>query len=303
MTTTKPSGGARVAQEARLPVWQPYYSVFGHNHGHRVSGNILVGRDIYSPRLDNQRDVLVYLPPSYTVSRRHYPVLYMHDGQNLFDPVTSFAGEWGVDETMEYLAYSEGVEAIVVGVPNSGRHRLDEYSPFVEPRLGGGQGDDYLAFLAYTLKPFIDRDFRTMPQRGYTGVVGSSMGGLISLYGYFGFSHIFGMAGVMSPSLWFGGESIYGYVEAAEYVPGRIYLDAGTRELGEDLRNGLPHRATSSRRYYASVRRMKRILIRKGFRPTVDLLHVEEKWAGHSESSWARRLPDAIRFLLAATPR
>ena len=302
MTTTKPSSGAREA-DFGSPVWQPYYSVFGRDLGHRVSGNILVGRDVYSPQLKNQRHILVYLPPSYGAEHRHYPVLYMQDGQNLFDPATSFAGEWGVDETMEQLALTEGVEAIVVGVPNMGRHRVDEYSPFIEPRLGGGQGEDYLAFLAHTLKPLIDRDFRTLPERTHTGLLGSSLGGLIGLYGYFRAARIFGLAGVMSPALWFGGESIFDYVESADYVPGRIYLDAGTRELGEDLHNGLPHRATSSRQYYAGVRRMKRILIRKGFRPTVDLMHVEEKWAGHSETSWARRLPDAIRFLLADSPR
>lgn len=298
MTTMTPSSSLQ-RSSAESPDWLPYYAVHAPERGHQVSGTILVGRDMYSPRLANHRDVLVYLPPSYGRSDRRYPVLYMHDGQNLFDPATSFAGEWGVDETMEQLAYSEGVEAIVVGVPNAGRFRVDEYSPFVEPRLGGGRGDSYLGFLSYTLKPLIDRDFRTVPDRSHTGLLGSSMGGLISLYGYFGYSDTFGLAGVMSPSLWFGGESIYDYVEAAAYTPGRIYLDAGTRELGEDLHNGLPHRATSSRQYYASVRRMKRILIRKGFRPTVDLMHVEEKWAGHSESSWARRLPDAIRFLLA----
>ncbi len=302
MTSPTPDATTRYSTAVSLQ-WHPYHHVFRPEHGHRVSGTILVGQNLFSPRLSNSRDVLIYLPPSYGAGNGRYPVLYMHDGQNLFDPATSFAGEWGVDETMEYLAYNEGVEAIIVGVPNTGRFRLDEYSPFVEPRMGGGRGDSYLGFLAYTLKPLIDRDFRTLPERAHTGLVGSSMGGLISLYGYFGLSDIFGLAGVMSPSLWFGGESIYDYVEAADYVPGRIYLDAGTRELGEDLRDGLPHRATSSRRYYASVRRMKRILIRKGFRPTVDLMHVEEKWAGHSESSWARRLPDAIRFLLAETPK
>jgi predicted alpha/beta superfamily hydrolase len=293
-----PTSEGRPASSTATAEWQPYYAVYDRARGHHVSGTIMVGRDLYSPRLSNSRDVLVYLPPSYGQTNRRFPVLYMHDGQNLFDPATSFAGEWGVDETMEHLAHHEGLEAIVVGVPNTGRFRIDEYSPFVEPRLGGGRGDSYLGFLSDTLKPLIDRDFRTLPDRDNTGLVGSSMGGLISLYGYFGYSEVFGLAGVMSPSLWFGGEAIFEYVEAAEYAPGRIYLDAGTRELGEDLHNGLPHRATSSRQYYASVRRMKRILIRKGFRPTVDLLHVEEKWAGHGESSWARRLPDALRFLL-----
>lgn len=302
MTTKSYPVVAREIEQA-LPEWQPYYQRYSSERDHRITGNIQVRPNFHSPELANSRDILVYLPPTYAKDQRRYPVIYMHDGQNLFDPETSFAGEWGVDETMEQLAANEGVEAIIVGVPNTGKHRIDEYSPFVEPRLGGGRGDSYLAFLAHTLKPVIDRDFRTLPSRTHTGLMGSSMGGLISLYGFFRFSEVFGLAGVMSPSLWFGGESVFNYVGSADYTPGRIYLDAGTRELGEDLRDGLPHRATSSRRYYTSVRQMKRILIRKGYRPTVNLMHVEEKWAGHGESSWARRLPDALRFLLAESGR
>jgi predicted alpha/beta superfamily hydrolase len=278
--------------------WQDYRDYYDHTTGDNVSGTIRVAPDVYSPELDNARDILVYLPPSYHRADRHYAVIYMQDGQNLFDNETSFAGEWGVDETMEALAYDEGLEAIIVAIPNGGPRRIDEYTPFRDRRLGGGRGDDYLRFLIHTLKPHIDRDFRTLPTRRFTGILGSSLGGLIALYAFFRYPAVFGFAGVMSPSLWFAGEAIYNFVESAGYYPGKIYLDAGTRELGEDSNNGLLHRATASRRYYASVRRMKALLVRKGYRPMRDLMHVEEKWAGHSESSWGRRLPPALRFLL-----
>jgi predicted alpha/beta superfamily hydrolase len=226
----------------------------------------------------------------------------MQDGQNLFDNATSYAGEWGVDETMESLSRSEGLEAIIVGIPNAGIDRLDEYTPFHDRRLGGGRGDRYVRFLTESLKPRIDADFRTRPGRRYTGILGSSLGGLIALYGFFRFSSVFGFVGVMSPSLWFAGEAIFDYVERANYTPGKIYLDAGTREYGE-VYHGRVHRATASRRYYASVRRMKGILARKGYRPIRDMMHVEEKWASHSESSWGRRLPPALRFLLTEALR
>jgi len=276
--------------------WQDYLVTKASN-GHTVVGNLKVLEGLKSPQLDNQRDVLVYLPPSYELGNQRYPVLYLHDGQNLFDAATSFSGEWQVDETMEALG-QEGIEAIVVGIPNTGPTRLDEYSPFHEPRYGGGKGDQYLAFLVETLKPVIDADFRTCPGREHTGIMGSSMGGLISLYAFFQYSHVFGFAGVMSPSLWFAKEAIYSYVQEAPFIPGKIYLDAGTREHGDDKKFWSKVR-NHSRRYYASVRRMQRLLVKKGYRPRRDLLYVEEKWAQHHEGAWARRLPKAMRFLLS----
>ena len=178
------------------------YQTTKANNGHTVVGNLKVLDSLYSPQLDNQRDIFVYLPPSYASSDRHFPVLYMHDGQNLFDAETSFAGEWQVDESMELLS-EEGIEAIVVGIPNAGNDRLDEYSPFAMSNLGGGKGDSYLEFIVQTLKPLIDVDFRTLPDRENTSILGSSMGGLISLYAFFRYPNIFGAAGAMSPAFWF----------------------------------------------------------------------------------------------------
>src|SRR5947208_11905887 len=113
---------------------------------HPIVGNVQIIPDVWSPQLDNQRDILVYLPPEYDRTDARYPVIYMHDGQNLFDQATSFGYEWQVDETMEALSLA-GFPAIVVGIPNQGEQRIDEYSPFVDQRTGGGKGDAYLAFL------------------------------------------------------------------------------------------------------------------------------------------------------------
>lgn len=279
--------------------WQPYHEVFRHNHA-SVVGTVRVARHVRSPQLYNRRHILVYLPPSYGQGSKRYPVLYMHDGQNLFDNVTSFAGEWGVDETMEKLSREEGLEAIIVGIPNMGEMRMDEYSPFRDGEHGGGLGNQYLAFIVNTLKPIIDRDFRTLPGKRYTGMMGSSMGGLISLYAFFRYPDFFGYTGIMSPSFWVARGAIFRYAEAAPFNPGKIYLDVGTRELGDSAEE-LQLQRSLSRRYYATVRRMKRLLVQKGYRPVTDLLHIEEKWADHSESSWARRLPDAMRFFLQTT--
>lgn len=274
--------------------WQPYHK-WRRGGFSTATGNIQIREKVWSPQLANFRNLLVYLPPSYEMGERRYPVLYMHDGQNLFDQSTSFAEEWRVDETMERLS-REGIEAIVVGIPNRGVHRLAEYSPFRDAYHGRGRGDRYLAFVEETVKPLVDGDFRTLPGREYTGVMGSSMGGLISLYAFFSRPHLFSFAGVMSPSFWYADDAIFSYVRRASFVSGRIYMDVGTREYGGSMSE--KQARARSRRHYGQVRRMKRILVQKGYRPRSDLLVVEEKWAAHHEPAWARRLPDALRFLL-----
>lgn len=270
------------------------YDQWKRGEPHTAVGTILVREQLWSPHLKNTRPLLVYLPPSYARdAQRRYPVLYMQDGQNLFDQATSYTTEWRVDETMQRLSH-EGIEAIVVGVPHAGGQRLAEYGPFDDPYHGVGRADQYLAFLADTVKPLVDRDFRTLPGREHTGILGSSMGGLLSAYAFFRVPHLFGCAGVMSPSLWYADHAIFSFVESAAYNPGRLYMDVGTRELG-----GYGDGARSrSRRYYASVRRMKRLLVHKGYRLQRDLLVIEDKWAGHNEDAWASRLPVALRFLL-----
>jgi predicted alpha/beta superfamily hydrolase len=251
-----------------------------------VVGNLRVLEGFYSPQLGNRRDVLVYLPPSYeTGGAMRYPVLYMQDGQNLFNEATSFADEWRVDNTMDALSWQRGLEALVVGVFNAGEGRTDEYSAFDSARHGGGKGDLYLDFLVDTLKPRIDRDFRTRPDRADTVIAGSSMGGLISLYALFRRPDVFGRAGVMSPSLWFADRAIFPFVEAAP-AAGPLYLDIGTEEGKEAL---------------ADVRRMRDVLLAKGYRLRETLLYVEQKGAGHVETAWRRRFRYAVPFLLKGT--
>jgi len=254
-----------------------------------ITGTLKVLKDVQSPQLGNARDVLVLLPPSWPRERRRWPVVYMQDGQNLFDPATSFAGAWKVDETMAVLS-REGIEAIVVGIPNTGSQRLDEYSPFQEPGHGGGKGDAYLDFVASTVKPLVDAEFPTDRGRESTGILGSSMGGLISLYAFFRRSEVFGFCGAMSPAFWFGRAGLFDVVRKVPLVEGRIYLDTGTREIGR-----LPFRRAFRRN---SAGEMYRLLRQKGYVDGVDLRYVCEKDGEHNEASWGRRLPDALRFLL-----
>jgi predicted alpha/beta superfamily hydrolase len=292
MTATKESPPRATEQKT---AWIDY-GQWKRDDPHTAVGRIVVRERLWSTQLKNARPLFVYLPPSYAQRPdRRYPVLYMQDGQNLFDVTTSYSSEWRVDETMQRLS-REGIEAIVVGIPNAGGQRIAEYSPFTDPYHGAGRADRYLAFLADTIKPLIDQDFRTLPGREHTGILGSSMGGLVSLYAFFRCPHLFSFAGVMSPSLWLAGEAIFSFVESAAFNPGRLYMDVGTRELGGSQTERSAR--SRSRRYYASVRRMKRLLVRKGYRLRHNLLVVEEPEAGHNEDAWASRLPNALRFLL-----
>lgn len=262
--------------------WQDYLGEDDGRH-HTVVGSIKVLRGLYSPQLENERDVLVYLPPSYGRTARRYPVLYMHDGQNLFDRATSFGDEWEVDQTLESAA-DEGLEAIVVGLPNIGPERLNEYSPWMDRRhKQGGKGNKYVDWIVHTVKPLIDRDFLTRTDREGTGIAGSSMGGLISLYAFFRYPEVFGFTGVMSPALWFAGGSIYPFIKERPFTPGRIYLDVGTSEGSEELHD---------------VRRMKEILTQKGYKTGHDLMFIVEMGGAHNERAWARRLRRELHFLL-----
>jgi len=187
------------------------------------------------PGLNRQRTVRLYLPPSYaSAPERRYPVIYMHDGQNLFDDATSYAGEWGVDETLDAMARARGFEAIVVGIDNGADKRMAELNPFDHPQFGPGEGEAYVSFIVQVLKPHIDAHYRTQPGRASTAVFGSSMGGLISDYAIRRHPGVFGKAGVFSPAYWTA-PRIWDYA-AAHPLPAdaRVYLYMGGEE-GEQM--------------------------------------------------------------------
>lgn len=274
-----------VASRSRRPA-RPAYRITRVASG--VIGDVRVLSGVWSADRSSRRDLLIYLPPSYEHTSLRYPVLYMHDGQNLFDEATSYAGEWHVDKSMEALSRT-GLEAIVVGVPNMQQQRAEEYSPFPDAKLGiAGRGAEYVTFLHETVKPLIDREFRTQPERATTGTAGSSMGALISLYAFFHSPEVFGFAGALSPALWPGTRAIFSFIEQAPVVRGRLYVDIGTGELPGAVRD---------------ARRLHRVLLDKGHRESDDLRYVEDEGAFHHEAAWARRFPAMIRFLLGHEPR
>ena len=190
----------------------------------------IVDENFEMPQLGRQRRIWIYLPPDYDDTEISYPVMYMHDGQNLFDAQTSFAGEWEVDETLNKLASEGHAVPIVVGIDNGGQHRIDEYTPWINPEYGGGEGELYMAFIVETLKPFIDANYRTLTDREHTAIMGSSLGGLISHFASLQYQEVFSKAGIFSPSYWFS-DTVWSFTaDAGKQQDMRFYLMSGGME-------------------------------------------------------------------------
>src|SRR5215207_1807804 len=238
--------------------------------------------------LPTARDVLVYLPPGYERDApRRYPVLYLHDGQNLFDGATSYVPgqDWRVGQTAGALIRRQAVEpVIVVGIYHTGRERVEEYTPSADPRLKvGGRADLYGRLIVEELKPFIDSHYRTRAGAVDTGLGGSSLGGLVTAY--LGLRHpgVFGKLAVVSPSVWWDGRRILGDVAALESGTGaRIWLDMGT---GEGVRA------------IHDARLLRDALVARGWQLGRDLHYHEARGARHDESAWAQRVGPILRFL------
>jgi predicted alpha/beta superfamily hydrolase len=251
--------------------------------GKGLMGIIRYHRGVSSAFLSRSRDVIVYLPPDYFDSpERRYPVLYMHDGQNLMDASTANSGEWRVDETAEQLIQGGTVEPlIIVGVSNT-PDRIAEYTPVSDARYGGGNADNYGRFLVEELKPMIDARYRTRPGPEDTGLAGSSLGGLVSLYLGLKYPDTFTRLGVISPSVWWANEDIVTRVKALDTRPPlRLWVDMGSNE---------------DKTAIAEAQRLRDALVAEGW-GSADLKYVEVEGAGHNEGAWSARFGDVLRFL------
>ncbi len=264
---------------------------------HTLTGDIQAHPAFRSKILGNTRDVLVYLPPGYRRSRtRRYPVLYLHDGQNIFDRATAFGGrEWGADETAQRLVEENLIDpVIIVAVANVGEARIHEYAP-TRGRLEEGKRKrskgllrHYGRFLINELKPFIDARYRTLTEAEYTGLGGSSLGGLATIALGLWHPNVFRRLAVMSPSIWWDDQVLYKMVEALDEEakpPLKIWLDTGTHEPG-----------------WERARVLRDGLVEKGWRLHDDLHYFEAEGADHSEGAWGHRFDAVLRFLYPPAP-
>jgi predicted alpha/beta superfamily hydrolase len=242
------------------------------------------------------RQLIVWLPPNYdTQTSARYPVLYMHDGQNLMNVRTSaFGAEWGVDETAQRLTEAGQMEPIIiVGVYNTD-DRIPEYTQVPHAQYGGGKADDYGRLLVEVVKPLIDSTYRTKPEAQYTGVAGSSLGGLVSMY--FGITHpeIFTRVGVISPSVWWAGRDIVTRVNnLPEKKPLRIWVDIGTHEDRSDAEN---------QETVDDTRLLRDALTTKGWALDTDLKYLEVEGGRHDENAWKARMDQILMYLYPPVP-
>jgi len=237
------------------------------------------------------RRIWVYLPPGYEAGDLRYPVLYMHDGQNLFDPETSFCGDWGVGKTLDKLCRRKKTKGvIVVGIDNGGLERWNEYSPWGGPDgEGGGSGDKYARFIVEDLKPLIDGKFRTLPDRENTGVAGSSLGGTISFYMALKYPGVFSRAGLFSPSFWFARVEAVDLVKKAGLKQDlRVYMDVGTEE------------GDRKEEYLEDARLMSCIFSDE---KKIEQRFVVDEGGIHNEKAWAARFPAAFLWLFEGKGR
>ena len=251
-------------------------------------GRIRLHRRFPSRYLSTPRDIVVYLPPGYN---RQTPcsVLYLQDGQNLFDPGTAFAGQdWRADVTADHLIRAGAVAPlIIVGVYNTGVRRISEYTPPKDGvRRKGGKGDRYAKMMARELKPFIDREYCTHRGPEHHGVGGSSLGGLVSLETGLLYPAVFGRLAILSPSVWWDNRSILEMVRACKpAIRPRIWLDAGTAE------------GDAPRQVIEDLHLLRDALLEKGWREGIDLRLREFTGAGHNEHAWGSRFGEVLRYL------
>ncbi|KOY51644.1 alpha/beta hydrolase [Polaribacter dokdonensis] len=225
--------------------------------------------------------VWVYLPPNYATPTKRFPVIYMHDAQNLFDAETSYAGEWSVDETLNNYYKTSKNGFIVVGVENGGEKRIEEYTPWPNKKYGGGKGAIYIDFLVNELKPYIDENYRTKTKAKHTAIIGSSLGGLISFYGGLKYPDVFGKIGALSPSFWFSNNSFAFASRNSNTKNTKLYLLIGDKEGGSMV---------------SDTEKMEQLLLEKGF-PKENLKTKIVADGKHTESFWRDEFLETILFL------
>jgi len=252
--------------------------IFAKTEAQSTASKQVTKFSIEATELATTKQIWVYLPKSYASSRKRYPVLYMHDAQNLFDASTSYAGEWEIDE---YLDRIESPESIIVGIEHGNEKRIDELTPFRHKEYGGGNGDNYLKFIKNTLKPYIDKTYRTKPRVEWTGIFGSSLGGLISFYAMLKYPETFGRAGVFSPAFWINPEIYQIATNATLPKSSKFYFLAGR---------------TESETMVTNIERMVDLLKQKGVPTTNTVVDIVEN-GQHNEQFWGSQFGKAYQWL------
>ncbi|RAV60503.1 hypothetical protein DIU36_00110 [Mucilaginibacter rubeus] len=261
-----------------IEAWQDNFGVPEKKHTATARVH-LISEKFQMPQLGRQRRVWIYLPAGYDADKKKYPVIYMHDGQNLFDDYTSSYGEWGIDEMMDKIPVRQ--ESIIVGIDHGGEYRITEYDPY-NSKYGEGRGDDYVQFLIKELKPYIDAHYRTQTDAAHTTIAGSSMGGLISMYAALKYPGVFGNAGVFSPAFWIAPQIYDQAQQATINKMSRFYFVCGDAE---------------SESMVADMQKMADLLKSRGVKPENAPVTII-KGATHNEKQWNGDWPGFYKWLM-----
>lgn len=278
--------GCQTLSPVAAPAATPVLQRQNVSRNSSLTGTFKLHAQVTSKYVQQPRNVWVYLPPGYTPTQR-YPVLYMHDGNNLFDRSTAFGGsEWQVDENAERLIRAGQMRpVIIVGIGNTAA-RMSEYTWYpdqIDGKPQGGNGAAYGRFIVEELKPLIDRTYATRPEREHTAIMGSSLGGLISFYVGMQYPQVFGKVGMMSPSIWWKDRAILADVPRLERST-QVWVDMGTRE-GRQPEVGLQN-----------AKDFAQALEKQGFEHFRNLAFHIEPGGEHNEQAWAARIERPLRF-------
>ena len=251
---------------------------------HTATENVkIISEKFEIPQLKTTRRIWIYLPKDYEKSNKKYEVMYLQDAQTLFDDATSYAGEWQVDETLNKIFEKTGKSLIVVGIDNGGEKRIEELSPYKNAKYGGGNGDNYVKFIVETLKPFIDKNYRTKPQRKYTTIGGSSLGSLISVYAAVKYPETFGKVLAFSSAFWFNAKELNEFISSSKVnlKQQKYYFIQGKHE-DEDMEE--------------QTNRVIENLKTKNVKPKNIFLKIDED-GKHNEMYWRREFEGAVLWL------
>jgi len=265
--------------EINIEAWKDDFAAAGKMHTASKQVHVM-DTAFFIPQLNRNRRIWIYLPEGYETSKKHYPVLYMHDGQNIFDEYTAGFAEWGVDECLDSLIYAGKQACIVVGIDN-GPKRLNEYNPFAFGDFGAGEGDRYLDFISQTLKPFIDKKYRTLSSKENTIIAGSSMGGLISYYAMIKQPQVFGKAGIFSPAFWTAPQIKLLTDSLAAKLTGKFFFYMGAKE---------------GKTYVEDMIATQELL---GERSAAMIYSVIDDDGMHNEAAWRKWFPEFYCWIMA----
>ena len=251
---------------------------------HTATENVkIISEKFEIPQLKTTRRIWIYLPKDYETSHKKYEVMYLQDAQTLFDDATSYAGEWQVDETLNKIFEKTGKSLIVVGIDNGGEKRIEELSPYKNAKYGGGNGDNYVKFIVETLKPFIDKNYRTKPQRKFTTIGGSSLGSLISIYAAVKYPETFGKVLAFSSAFWFNAKELNEFISSSKVnlKQQKYYFIQGKHE-DEDMEE--------------QTKSVIENLRSKNVKPKNIFLKIDED-GKHNEMYWRREFEGAVLWL------